>query len=332
MTNEVDIRIVNGDALAFESDVLVLKYAQANYGVDWDVVQILMNAGWDVSKMRPKPGDYELIRNPAGIRSRLLLFLGVEPLYQFGYRGIRDFARRCLRILAVEAPEVKTLSVTLHGAQYGLDEAEAFESELAGFWDSISSQECPPALRQISIVELNTRTSERLQAILADLLPSIVSARNSSTRPKVESEKSERLRAAGYASDSKPHVFVAMPFREEMDDVYHYGIQEAVRKAGFLCERADLSAFTGDIMQWVRDRIRSATVIVADLTGANPNVYLEVGYAWGCGKPTVLVAKDKPPSEFDARGQRCLVYRRIRDLEVSLAEELQNLRQNGLLQ
>ena len=28
---------------------------------------------------------------------------------------------------------------------------------------------------------------------------------------------------------------------------------------------------------------------VADLTTANPNVYLEIGYAWGMGKPTVLL-------------------------------------------
>jgi hypothetical protein len=328
MANTVNIRIVNGDALAVKSDALVLKYAQANYGVDRAAMQILANAGWDTSGMCPKPGDYRLVRDPPNIGPHFLIFMGVEPLYQFSYGQIRDFARHCLGVLAAEAPEVKTLSVTLHGVKYGLDEAEAFESELAGFWDAISSQEYPPALRQILIVERDVRRSKRLQPILESLLSSIMSAYK---HPQIESEEVERLRAAGYASDSKPRAFVAMPFREDMDDVYHYGIQEAVKKAGFLCERADLSAFTGDVMQWVRDRIRSATLVVADLTGANPNVYLEVGYAWGCEKPTVLLAKDRPPSEFDARGQRCLVYKRIQDLEISLSGELSNLRRNGYL-
>lgn len=328
MINDIDIRIVNEDALVFRSDALVLKYAQANFGVDRAAMRILVTAGLDALEMCPKPGDHKLLRNPSGIRSRLLLFVGVVPLYEFGYREIRDFARRSLGILATEAPEVETVSATLHGVNYGLDEAEAFESELAGFWDAISSREYPSALRQISILELNTRKSERLQSVLQDLFPSVKSGRDSRKPTKMKPEETERLRAAGYASASKPHVFVAMPFREEMDDVYHYGIQQAVRKAGFLCERADLSAFTGDVMQWVRDRIHSANLVVADLTGANPNVYLEVGYAWGCGKPTVLLAKDKPPSEFDARGQRCLVYKRIQDLETSLTEELQNLRKN----
>ena len=68
---------------------------------------------------------------------------------------------------------------------------------------------------------------------------------------------SERLRAAGYSSGTKAHVFVAMPFRDDMDDVFHYGIQSAVKSAGFLCERADLASFTGDVLDWVRSRIRS---------------------------------------------------------------------------
>ena len=58
---------------------------------------------------------------------------------------------------------------------------------------------------------------------------------------------------------------------------------------GFLCERADLASFTGDVIAWVKDRIGSAALVVADLTAANPNVYLEVGYAWGRGVNTVLV-------------------------------------------
>jgi len=329
MINNVRIRVVHGDILTLKSDALALKYAQANYGVDRVVTQSLIGAGWDASTMRPKPGDYRLLKDVPGIASRLLLFVGVPPLYQFGYGEIRDFARRCLEVLAAGAPQIETLTVTLHGAGYGLDETEAFESELAGFWDAISARDYPAALKQISVVEQDERTCKRLQSVLQDLFPSTTLHQKSGLRMQIEPEQTERLRATGYASDSKPHAFVAMPFREDMDDVYHYGIQAAVKEAGFLCERADLSAFTGDVMQWVRERIQSAALVVADLTGANPNVYLEVGYAWGREKPTILLAKDAPPSQFDARGHRCLVYKRIQDLEASLTAELKDLRQAG---
>ena len=90
-----------------------------------------------------------------------------------------------------------------------------------------------------------------------------------------------------------------------------------------------MSTFTGDVMQWVKDRISSASLIVADLTDANPNVYLEVGYAWGCGKPTVLLTKDTRQLKFDVRSQRCVLYKKIKDLEISLAKELSGLLENG---
>ncbi|MEM6455720.1 MAG: hypothetical protein AAF772_11545, partial [Acidobacteriota bacterium] len=137
----------------------------------------------------------------------------------------------------------------------------------------------------------------------------------------------------GEASDAKPRVFVAMPFNEDMEDVFHYGIEKTAHRAGLLCERADLAIFTGDILNWIHRRIQGARVVVADLTGANPNVMLEVGYAWGCGIETVLVVRcgddgglpDDLP--FDVRGQKCLRYRSIRDLEQQLLPVLQTFSQ-----
>ena len=90
---------------------------------------------------------------------------------------------------------------------------------------------------------------------------------------------SDTLRSAGYASDAKPHVFVAMPFAGEMDDIFHYGIQGAVNGGGMLCERADLSAFTGDVMDRVKRRIATCKLVIADLSDSNPNVYLAGVYS-----------------------------------------------------
>jgi hypothetical protein len=177
----------------------------------------------------------------------------------------------------------------VHGPGYGLDEIEAFESQVAGFVDAILSGDRPEQLECVQFVERNKGRATRLKEVLARLLPDgEVAARPFGERHGA----AERLRAAGYSSESKGHVFVAMPFADEMQDVYHYGIQNAVNSVGLLCERADLSAFTGDVMQRVMQRIKTATILIADLTGANPNVYLELGFAWGCGKSSVLLARD----------------------------------------
>ncbi len=128
--------------------------------------------------------------------------------------------------------------------------------------------------------------------------------------------------------EMKPRAFVAMPFAPEMEDVFYYGIQNPVRQLGYICERVDQEAFTGDILDQVRQRIESANIVIADLTGANPNVYLEVGYAWGRARPTVLVIKKADELRFDVRGQRCLQYQSIKDLETRLTNELKNLPAN----
>ena len=100
----------------------------------------------------------------------------------------------------------------------------------------------------------------------------------------------------------------------------------AVNAAGFLCERADLATFSGDIVAWIKQRIGTASLVIADLSGANANVYLEVGYAWGLDIPTILLVKDPEELKFDVKGQRCLIYKRIKDLEELLAKELEHVK------
>jgi hypothetical protein len=117
-----------------------------------------------------------------------------------------------------------------------------------------------------------------------------------------------------------------MPFVEEMEDTFHYGIQRAAQGADFLCERADLSAFTGDVVDWVKKRIEGSNLVIADLSDANPNVYLEVGYAWGRAIPTVLLVRELDDAKFDVRGRRILTYKRIKELEEKLGRELEALR------
>ena len=74
-------------------------------------------------------------------------------------------------------------------------------------------------------------------------------------------------------------------------------------------------------MDSVKQRIAAATLIVAELSTANPNVYLEAGYAWGCGKPTILTARQTEDLKFDVKGQRCLGYKNIKSLEDMLRKE-----------
>jgi hypothetical protein len=323
----VKVSVKESDALTFEADVLALKYAQNLYGVDAAVCNVLSEVYKDIYDNLPDINQGKLIRSAGKLGVNEVLFIGVVSLYQFRYQEIREFARKVLTFLSLNAPKTKHLCLTLHGMGYGLDESEAFESEIAGLVDAIRNGEFPKYLEQITIVEYRTDRAHRLRKILSDLLPkgSIVHGLEDFLK-EVSEVASEKLRSVGYASGSKPNIFVAMPFADDMEDVFHYGIQGAVNAEGFLCERADLSSFTGDIMEWVKKRIRESSLVIADLTHANPNVYLEVGYAWGCGKPTVLLVQDTDHLKFDVRGQRCLTYHKIKELEEILRRELKKLK------
>jgi hypothetical protein len=89
--------------------------------------------------------------------------------------------------------------------------------------------------------------------------------------------------------------------------------------------------FTGEIVDWMKRKIETATVVIAEVKENNPNVYLEIGYAWGKGRPTILIAKDIDGLAFDVRGHLCLQYGGIIALEDTLGRELRELRARHLI-
>lgn len=326
MNREIRLSIRRADALTADGDVLSLKYAQQYHGLDRAVTGKLAERGEDAASLKPQPGESRLLESRGAVAAQSILIVGVPRLEDFEYREIRMFGRQVLASLRNHGADARTVLATLHGANFGLDEIEAFEAEVAGFADAIQGGDFPPSLEEIVVVERDEGRAARLQAHLDDLIPGGLLSKQPSNEDKAAQEsRTERLRSAGYASSAKAHAFVAMPFADAFSDVYHYGIQGAVRSSGYLCERADLSAYTGDVMGWVKRRISSASFVVADMTGANANVYLEVGYAWASGIPTILLTQDAADLEFNVKGQRCLVYSSIQDLEEKLSNELRDL-------
>ncbi|MGB7250146.1 MAG: hypothetical protein WBC73_14500 [Phormidesmis sp.] len=325
---QISIVIKQEDALTLDGDVLALKYANGFYGLAETVFETLAKQGADAKQKMPQLKDTQLFRVGSELKVKQVMFVGVGNLYDFQYREIREFSRLVLSSLAVKASETRRLIVTLHGVGYGLDEIEVLESEVAGFIDGINTGDYPKNLESIVISERSHSRALRLQAALKELLPEHGISVPGATRSATSNQQaSTRLQNVGYQSSSKAHVFVAMPFAANMDDTYHYGIQGAVKAAGFICERADLSSFTGDVLTWVKHRIDSATLVIADLTGANANVYLEVGYAWGRNRQTVLLIRDTEDLKFDVQGQKCILYKNIQNLEDLLRQELEGLKQ-----
>ena len=99
-----------------------------------------------------------------------------------------------------------------------------------------------------------------------------------------------------------------MPYAKEFNNVYYFGIKQVVEKRGRKCERVDQDKFTGDIVQRIKERINSAQLIIADITGNNPNVFYEVGFGDGSKKTTILISQKQEQIPFDFKTQRQIIY------------------------
>lgn len=122
----------------------------------------------------------------------------------------------------------------------------------------------------------------------------------------------------------KPFVFVLMPFRDEIEDIYKLGIKETCEKAGCRCERVDEQSFKQTILQQIYEQIKKADIIVAELSEKNVNVYYELGYAHCIpGKTVILLAKNEDQIPFDLKPYQHVVYHgKIVELQEKLEKKL----------
>lgn len=144
--------------------------------------------------------------------------------------------------------------------------------------------------------------------------------------------RDEVMRAYKRSLDKKTNirgsqVFVLMPFAKRFDEIYRLAIKEPLERIGHTCQRVDEIQFTGNIMDEVYKGIRAASLVVADMTGRNPNVFYEVGYAHALDKTVILVTQKVDDIPFDLRSQRHIVYgRSIVRLRDELIKTVQTLR------
>jgi len=113
----------------------------------------------------------------------------------------------------------------------------------------------------------------------------------------------------------KPLCFVIMPFELPQSSILWESIlKPVIEEAGFSPQRADSVHNVGPIIDDIIHLLEEAQVVIADITGANPNVMYELGYAHALRKSTIIICSsdssvkidNKVP--FDIRGFRIFQY------------------------
>lgn len=91
---------------------------------------------------------------------------------------------------------------------------------------------------------------------------------------------------------ARPRCFVVMPFASELNYFYLYLKQHIEANHSVSVERGDTRFLTKPLIQKIADQIASARLVIADITGANPNVMYEVGLAHAGHKPVIFLTQD----------------------------------------
>lgn len=123
----------------------------------------------------------------------------------------------------------------------------------------------------------------------------------------------------------KKTIFVCMPFHEAFENIYELVIKEVAKELTLRCERADEIQHNGGILEKVFESIKSAHIIVAEMTSRNPNVFYEVGYAHALRKEVILITQHIDSIPVDLRGFNHIEYNpiRLRDLQKALKKRIE---------
>lgn len=121
---------------------------------------------------------------------------------------------------------------------------------------------------------------------------------------------------------NQTRAFVITPFDDDMQDVFILGIRWATNALEIVAKRADDLEHNGEIVEKIQSAIRDYDIIIADTSGANPNVCYEVGYAHALNNHCILVCRKGTRLPFDLQGTSHLMYRNILDLRELLKKKL----------
>lgn len=118
------------------------------------------------------------------------------------------------------------------------------------------------------------------------------------------------IKEANIGVTQEPYVFVLMPFKDNFFNIYEKAVRPALQEIGCVVEHAnDVVTVEDRIIVNIYNQIAQAKFLVADVTGKNPNVFYELGYAHALGKKVLIIVQDKSDIPFDISPLRYLLYK-----------------------
>lgn len=122
----------------------------------------------------------------------------------------------------------------------------------------------------------------------------------------------------------KEYCFVIQPYDGgDFDNRYDDIIKPALESCGIEAYKVDRDPYVEIAVSVIEERIRDATLVIAEISVDNPNVWFELGYAMALEKPVIMLCDNMYRNgkfPFDISHRNVLVYRSgsIRDFNYCL--------------
>ncbi|MCM1363067.1 MAG: nucleoside 2-deoxyribosyltransferase [Clostridiales bacterium] len=96
--------------------------------------------------------------------------------------------------------------------------------------------------------------------------------------------------------------------RTHSDTVFNHILDPVMRQKGYTLIRADKIIQADTITDSIINYIENASLVIADITEANPNVYYELGYRTALKKPIIQIAEKGTELPFDISLKRTFFF------------------------
>lgn len=327
----VRFEVMHNAIESVEADVLLLKDSPGAGGVASIIMKSLRKANIMIpSEAMSEVGDYHMVKSNGTLKADHTLFVRTEWVGHFGYRQVRQFANRGLSVTGKELPSAKHIIMTIHGVntRLNLDEGESMLAQLAGLVDVMQAWQAPRDLEKITIVEFDKTRVRRIREALQDYFDEVHYAQVAEDVDwgyDLTFERETQIDAPDAGQEKiKPYAVALFPDKPDLEDIFYYGIQRPVHATGLLCERLnpDNQEDENDTLQAILDRIKTASVLICDVSEITSLLYLQLGYAWGRGIPTVLISRNE---NNQLSPDSTLHYEKIWQLEERLGQWLKSI-------
>ena len=96
--------------------------------------------------------------------------------------------------------------------------------------------------------------------------------------------------------------------RKRADQLFKYIISPVCENCGFEAVRVDQINKADSITQTIIDYLKTSELVIADMTGHNPNAFYEIGYRSSTGKAIIHVKEKGETIPFDIASIRAFDY------------------------